>query len=63
MASPGTVRAGAAGVLAPFALYDKEGSWEAVRAPVDLQLANSNWTADRIEAETDCAAIVARGRN
>ena len=33
-------------------LYDKEGSWESVRAPVDLQLANSNWTADQIFAET-----------
>ncbi len=34
------------------ACYGKEGSWEAVRAPVDLQLANSNWTADQIYAET-----------
>ena len=33
-------------------LYGKEGSWESVRAPVDLQLANSNWTADQICAET-----------
>ena len=33
-------------------LYGKEGSWESVRAPVDLQLANSNWTADQIYAET-----------
>jgi GT2 family glycosyltransferase len=33
-------------------LYDKEGSWESLRAPVDLQLANSNWTADQICAET-----------
>ena len=33
-------------------LYGKEGSWEAARAPVDLQLANSNWTADQIYAET-----------
>jgi GT2 family glycosyltransferase len=33
-------------------LYDKEGSWESARAPVDLQLANSNWTADQIYAET-----------
>ncbi|MDQ1447122.1 MAG: hypothetical protein QOC79_93, partial [Actinomycetota bacterium] len=29
-------------------LYGKEGAWESVRAPVDLQLANSNWTADQI---------------
>jgi GT2 family glycosyltransferase len=33
-------------------LYEKEGSWESARAPVDLQLANSNWTADQIYAET-----------
>jgi glycosyltransferase involved in cell wall biosynthesis/GT2 family glycosyltransferase len=32
-------------------LYGKEGSWESVRAAVDLQLANSNWTADQIAAE------------
>jgi len=32
-------------------LYDKEGSWESIRCPVDLQLANSNWTADQIAAE------------
>jgi GT2 family glycosyltransferase len=32
-------------------LYNKEGSWEALRFPVDLQLANSNWTAEQIEAE------------
>jgi GT2 family glycosyltransferase len=33
------------------AIYGKEGSWESLRAPVDLQLANSNWTADQILAE------------
>jgi GT2 family glycosyltransferase len=33
-------------------LYGKEGSWESMRAAVDLQLANSNWTADQILAET-----------
>ena len=33
-------------------LYGKEGSWESLRAPVDLQLANSNWTADQICGET-----------
>jgi glycosyltransferase involved in cell wall biosynthesis/GT2 family glycosyltransferase len=33
-------------------LYGKEGTWESVRAAVDLQLANSNWTADQICAET-----------
>jgi GT2 family glycosyltransferase len=32
--------------------YSKEGSWESIRAAVDLQLANSNWTADQICAET-----------
>jgi glycosyltransferase involved in cell wall biosynthesis/GT2 family glycosyltransferase len=32
-------------------LYGKEGSWESIRAAVDLQLANSNWTADQICAE------------
>jgi glycosyltransferase involved in cell wall biosynthesis/GT2 family glycosyltransferase len=32
--------------------YDKGGSWESLRTPVDLQLANSNWTADQIAAET-----------
>jgi GT2 family glycosyltransferase len=31
--------------------YGKEGSWESLRTPVDLQLANSNWTADQIAAE------------
>jgi GT2 family glycosyltransferase len=34
------------------ALYGKGGSWDSLRAPVDLQLANSNWTADQICAET-----------
>ena len=33
-------------------LYNKEGSWESLRVPVDLQLANSNWTADQIFAST-----------
>ena len=32
--------------------YEKAGSWECLRTPVDLQLANSNWTADQIFAET-----------
>jgi glycosyltransferase involved in cell wall biosynthesis/GT2 family glycosyltransferase len=32
-------------------LYDKPGSWEALRAPVDLILANSDWTAGMIESE------------
>jgi GT2 family glycosyltransferase len=42
-------------------LYGKEGSWESVRAPVDLQLANSNWTADEIFAETGYRPIVQLG--
>ena len=42
-------------------LYDKEGSWESVRAPVDLQLANSNWTADQIFAETGYRPTVQLG--
>ncbi|MEX2555851.1 MAG: glycosyltransferase [Actinomycetota bacterium] len=33
------------------ASYNKEGSWEALRAPVDSMLANSTWTAEQIEAE------------
>ncbi len=31
--------------------YEKNGSWESLRTPVNLRLANSNWTADRIAAE------------
>jgi GT2 family glycosyltransferase len=42
-------------------LYGKEGSWESVRAPVDLQLANSNWTADQIFAETGSRPTVQLG--
>lgn len=42
-------------------LYDKEGSWESVRAPVDLQLANSNWTADQIQTETGYRPTVVLG--
>jgi len=34
------------------ALYGKGGSWDSLRVPVDLQLANSDWTADQICAET-----------
>ena len=32
-------------------LYGKAGSWECLRAPVDLTMANSAWTADRIAEE------------
>jgi glycosyltransferase involved in cell wall biosynthesis/GT2 family glycosyltransferase len=31
--------------------YEKSGSWESMRALVDLRLANSKWTADRIAQE------------
>jgi hypothetical protein len=34
------------------ALYGKRSSWEALRAEVDLQLANSTWTAEQDAAET-----------
>jgi GT2 family glycosyltransferase len=43
------------------ALYGKGGSWESVRAAVDLQLANSNWTADQICAETGHRPMVQLG--
>jgi glycosyltransferase involved in cell wall biosynthesis len=42
-------------------LYGKEGSWESIRTAVDLQLANSNWTADQICAETGHRPIVQLG--
>jgi GT2 family glycosyltransferase len=42
-------------------LYGKEGSWEAVWAPVDLQLANSNWTADRLGALSGVRPLVQLG--
>lgn len=42
-------------------LYGKEGSWESLRAPVDLLLANSNWTADQIEAEIGVRPTVVLG--
>jgi hypothetical protein len=42
-------------------LYGKEGSWESIRATVDLQLANSNWTADQIAAETGSRPTVVLG--
>ena len=32
-------------------LYEKRGSWDCLRVPVDLQLANSGWTADMIAAD------------
>jgi GT2 family glycosyltransferase len=42
-------------------LYGKEGSWESIRAPVDLQLANSNWTADQIATEIGTRPTVVLG--
>src|SRR5262249_40350238 len=42
-------------------LYDKEGSWESLRVPGDLQLANSNWTADQIARETGYRPVVQLG--
>lgn len=42
-------------------LYGKEGSWESLRADVDLQLANSNWTADQIAAEIGVRPTVVLG--
>jgi GT2 family glycosyltransferase len=41
--------------------YEKAGSWESLRTPVDLQLANSNWTADQIEAEIGTRPTVVLG--
>jgi GT2 family glycosyltransferase len=42
-------------------LYGKAGSWESIRAEVDLQLANSNWTADQIAAEVGSRPTVVLG--
>src|SRR4051812_31887769 len=41
--------------------YEKAGSWECLRTPVDLQLANSNWTADQILAEIGSRPTVQLG--
>jgi glycosyltransferase involved in cell wall biosynthesis/GT2 family glycosyltransferase len=38
--------------------YEKSGSWESLRCPVDLRLANSAWTADRIEREVGQPPLV-----
>jgi len=48
-------------VLAYGVLYDKPGSRESYRFPVDLRLANSQWTADRIYEETGVCPIVVLG--
>jgi GT2 family glycosyltransferase len=42
-------------------VYAKEGSWESVRCPVDLQLSNSNWTSDTIAAEIGSRPTVVLG--
>lgn len=42
-------------------LYEKRGSWDCLRVPVDAQLANSAWTADMIEAETGHRPTVVLG--
>lgn len=42
-------------------LYGKEGSWEALRVPVDLRLANSTWTADQVEREIGHRPVVLLG--
>jgi GT2 family glycosyltransferase len=43
------------------ATYGKECSWEALWAPVDLQLANSGWTADRVAEVTGVRPTVQLG--
>lgn len=48
-------------VLAYGVLYDKPGSRESYRFPVDLRLANSQWTADRIHEETGVRPAVMLG--
>jgi glycosyltransferase involved in cell wall biosynthesis/GT2 family glycosyltransferase len=42
-------------------LYHKQGSWEATRAPVELRLANSEWTAEMITAECGSRPTVLLG--
>lgn len=42
-------------------LYGKPGSWESIRTPVSLRLANSEWTADQIANDTCHRPIVLRG--
>lgn len=42
-------------------LYGKSCSWEALRAPVDLRLANSDWTADMVERDVGVRPHVLRG--
>jgi glycosyltransferase involved in cell wall biosynthesis/GT2 family glycosyltransferase len=42
-------------------LYGKEGSWESLRVPVDLILANSHWTAEQIHGEIGTMPVVQLG--
>jgi GT2 family glycosyltransferase len=42
-------------------LYEKPGSWEALRSPVDVRLANSEWTADMVERDVGLRPHVLRG--
>lgn len=42
-------------------LYGKEGSWESLRVPVDLILANSRWTAEQIHGEIGTMPVVQLG--
>lgn len=45
-------------------LYNKAGSWESLRADVDLVLVNSQWTAEHVAAEiTTRPAVVPTGVN
>jgi len=48
-------------ILSYAVLYDKAGSRQSYRYPVDLRLANSNWTADCIEQEIGVRPIVVLG--
>jgi len=48
-------------ILHHAVLYDKPGARESYRYPVDLRLANSNWTADRIKDEIGVRPTVLLG--
>ena len=48
-------------ILHHAALYEKAGARESYRYPVDVRLANSNWTADRIEEEIGIRPTVLLG--
>lgn len=42
-------------------LYQKPGSWESIRTSADLVVANSTWTADKIESEVGRRPVVVLG--